>query len=244
MTTIEERTEYLNNPFFEKHLYGNWSPFYRTITVCMVLLVVLLLLNFFLGCLSKYKDYWQDRHTGNRWITTIWTATPHKQPPLDLTELEDVRSFQPINVSDSSHSRLTMAPMRISFNNCFVFFFQSLHISAGYWTSRRDIPSSSPTRATRLRSCISSTRARWGICWIAKTREWHLVQLNWSTTTNYNMIWLAMFPGVAFLVMFILIVIMVLLRYGPRLFGVRHHTLPDEQEYDDERAYHHSISQA
>lgn len=66
MTTIEERTEYLNNPFFEKHLYGNWSPFYRTITICMVFVVILLLLNFFLGCVSKYKEYWQDRHTGKK----------------------------------------------------------------------------------------------------------------------------------------------------------------------------------
>jgi hypothetical protein len=25
---------------------------------------------------------------GNRWILPLWTKTPHKQPPLDLTELE------------------------------------------------------------------------------------------------------------------------------------------------------------
>lgn len=25
---------------------------------------------------------------GNRWITSLWTATPHQQPPLDYTELE------------------------------------------------------------------------------------------------------------------------------------------------------------
>lgn len=64
MTTIEERSEYLKNPFFEKHLYGDWSLFYKTITVCMVFVAALLLLNFLLGCLSKYKDYWQDRNTG------------------------------------------------------------------------------------------------------------------------------------------------------------------------------------
>lgn len=27
-------------------------------------------------------------HTGNRWIVSIWSTTPHKQPPLDYTELE------------------------------------------------------------------------------------------------------------------------------------------------------------
>lgn len=26
---------------------------------------------------------------GNRWILPIWTKTPHKQPPLDLTELSE-----------------------------------------------------------------------------------------------------------------------------------------------------------
>lgn len=64
MTTIEERSEYLKNPFFEKHIYGDWSPFYKTITVCMVFIVVLLVLNLLFGCVSKYKDYWQDRNTG------------------------------------------------------------------------------------------------------------------------------------------------------------------------------------
>ena len=28
---------------------------------------------------------------GNRWIVTLYTATAHKQPPLDLSELEDVK---------------------------------------------------------------------------------------------------------------------------------------------------------
>lgn len=28
-------------------------------------------------------------YLGNRWILPIWTKTPHLQPPLDLTELND-----------------------------------------------------------------------------------------------------------------------------------------------------------
>lgn len=27
---------------------------------------------------------------GNRYIVSLWTATPHQQPPLDLTELQEV----------------------------------------------------------------------------------------------------------------------------------------------------------
>lgn len=28
---------------------------------------------------------------GNRWLVSLWTATPHKQPPLDYTELQDIQ---------------------------------------------------------------------------------------------------------------------------------------------------------
>lgn len=134
MTTIEERSEYLNNPYYERPLYGDFSPFYKTIAVCSVFCAIIFILNIVIGCCSKHRQYWQDRHTGklaklqhgmkavhafvlcskwfpiligfewfligNRWIVSLWTATPHKNPPLDLTELEDVGSFYPKSVSD------------------------------------------------------------------------------------------------------------------------------------------------
>ncbi|XP_055700451.1 uncharacterized protein LOC129800098 [Phlebotomus papatasi] len=99
MSTIEERTAYLDNPFFTKHLYGNFSPFYVTIGICTLLGVVLFVLNIIFGCCSRHRDYWQDRHTGNRWLISIWSATPHKQPPLDLTELKDVEAFHPYRIT-------------------------------------------------------------------------------------------------------------------------------------------------
>lgn len=98
MTTIEERSAYLNNPFLTQPIYGNYSPFYVTIGVCATILAVIFVLNIVLGCCSRHKDYWQDRHTGNRWLVSIWSATPHQQPPLDLTELKDVSVFQPFRV--------------------------------------------------------------------------------------------------------------------------------------------------
>ncbi|CAG9781736.1 unnamed protein product [Diatraea saccharalis] len=66
---------------------GDFSPFYIAIAICSVILGFLLILNI-VCCCSKYSDYWLDRHTGNRWIVSIWSTTPHKQPPLDFTELE------------------------------------------------------------------------------------------------------------------------------------------------------------
>lgn len=28
---------------------------------------------------------------GNRWLVSLWTATPHNQPSLDYTELQDIQ---------------------------------------------------------------------------------------------------------------------------------------------------------
>ncbi|KAL0851703.1 hypothetical protein ABMA28_000029 [Loxostege sticticalis] len=66
---------------------GDFTPFYIAIAICSVILGLIIILNV-ICCCSRYSDYWLDRHTGNRWIVSIWSATPHKQPPLDFTELE------------------------------------------------------------------------------------------------------------------------------------------------------------
>lgn len=95
MSTIEERQEYLQNPFFKEHLYGDFTSFYITIAVCTVFGVFLFAINLICGCCSKHKGYWNDRFTGNRWIVSFWTATAHKQPPLDLTELQDIEIEYP-----------------------------------------------------------------------------------------------------------------------------------------------------
>uniref|UniRef100_A0A6P4E7K3 Uncharacterized protein LOC108037376 n=1 Tax=Drosophila rhopaloa TaxID=1041015 RepID=A0A6P4E7K3_DRORH len=94
MSTIEEeRKAYEKNPYFTGHIYGSFSPFYVTIAICTVVLGTIIILNIILGCCSKHRKYWQDRHTGNRWLVSIWSATPHNQPPLDLTELKDASYF-------------------------------------------------------------------------------------------------------------------------------------------------------
>lgn len=95
MSTIQDqRNEYENNPYFTGHIYGDFSPFYVTIAVCTILFISIVLLNVVLGCCSRHRKYWQDKHTGNRWLVSLWSATPHLQPPLDLTELKDVTYFQ------------------------------------------------------------------------------------------------------------------------------------------------------
>ncbi|CAO1314278.1 unnamed protein product [Diamesa tonsa] len=96
MSTIEERTAYLDNPFFKKPIYGDFTAFYITITLCTIFAIFLCALNLICGCCSKHKHYWSDRYTGNRWIVSLWTAGP-QQPPLDLSELKDVKIDFPIN---------------------------------------------------------------------------------------------------------------------------------------------------
>lgn len=65
MTTIEERSEYLNNPYYDKPLKGDFSPFYVTIALVSVFCAIIFILNIILGCCSKHRAYWQDRHTGD-----------------------------------------------------------------------------------------------------------------------------------------------------------------------------------
>ncbi|CAB3248477.1 unnamed protein product [Arctia plantaginis] len=80
------------NPLISK--VGDFTPFYIAIAICTVILGSIILLNV-ICCCSRYSDYWLDRHTGNRWLVSIWSATPHKQPPLDFTELES--NFQEVH---------------------------------------------------------------------------------------------------------------------------------------------------
>lgn len=58
------------------------------------------------------------------------------------------------------------------------------------------------------------------------------------------MIYVIIFPAVAFLLAFIIGVIIVLLKWGPQICGVRHHALPDEREWEEDKAYEQGISYA
>ncbi|XP_037908330.1 uncharacterized protein LOC119649966 [Hermetia illucens] len=57
------------------------------------------------------------------------------------------------------------------------------------------------------------------------------------------MVFIAMYPAVAALAMFIVLIIMILLRWGPKICKVRHHALPDDHEWD-EKTYSQPISYA
>lgn len=58
------------------------------------------------------------------------------------------------------------------------------------------------------------------------------------------MAFLIMYPAVALLAMFIVGVIIVMLRWGPVICGLRHTALPDEKDWEEDKAYDHKISYA
>ncbi|XP_059055279.1 uncharacterized protein LOC131849263 [Achroia grisella] len=89
---------------------GDFTKFYIAIAICSVILGFLLILNV-VCCCSRYSEYWLDRHTGNRWIVSIWSTTPHKQPPLDLTELDiQYRSVQYVKPFISEYHETEVPP--------------------------------------------------------------------------------------------------------------------------------------
>ncbi|XP_014210537.1 uncharacterized protein LOC106640870 [Copidosoma floridanum] len=90
MSALLNRDEYKKNPYFDPDdvIYSNYTYFYVAISICSIIAGFLLVLNVVFCYCSQYRGYWRDRHTGNRWINTIWTATPQNNPPLDLSELE------------------------------------------------------------------------------------------------------------------------------------------------------------
>lgn len=94
MSILDEREDYLKNPFFVKHEYGDFTSFYVTVTVCSLLFALLCVLNIAFCWCSRHREYWQSPHTGNRWIQPLWTVLPYKTPPLDLSELESAGAFQ------------------------------------------------------------------------------------------------------------------------------------------------------
>ncbi|GBP89565.1 hypothetical protein EVAR_58225_1 [Eumeta japonica] len=105
MSGIESDYSFAGQGYREKNVWltSNFQPFYIAVAICSVVLGSILILNI-ICCCSRYSDYWLDRHTGNRWLISIWSATPHKQPPLDLTELGS--NFESVQYVHQYHSEI------------------------------------------------------------------------------------------------------------------------------------------
>ena len=58
------------------------------------------------------------------------------------------------------------------------------------------------------------------------------------------MVFMVLYPGVALVAMFIILIIMVMLRHGPRLCGLRHTVASSEHSHLEDEAYDQRISYA
>jgi len=73
MSILDEREEYLKNPYFKEHEYGDFTPFYVTIAFCTVLGGCLFILNIVFCWCSRHREYWQNRHSGESDSSPICT---------------------------------------------------------------------------------------------------------------------------------------------------------------------------
>ena len=115
---FENKDAYLQNTYFQHHKreFGDYTSFYITVTVCALLFTFLIAINIVLGCCSRHSTYWADRHTGNRWLVSLWTATPHNQPSLDYTELNWVQTHKPeVHDYQDNPAPLPVNPSEIGF---------------------------------------------------------------------------------------------------------------------------------
>lgn len=108
MSTLEEREEFRYNPlmYLTPKLYGDYSPFYITITVFTIFGIFLILINAICGCCSNNREYWCGKHTGNKWLFfgSFWTATPRHHPPADLSELKDKAIYDAYDYAEKGNT--------------------------------------------------------------------------------------------------------------------------------------------
>lgn len=76
--TIEKETFDYNTT----SLTGDFTAFYIGIGICTAFLAFLLILNICFCRSERFKSYWLDPNTGNRWILSLWVSPPKYQPPL------------------------------------------------------------------------------------------------------------------------------------------------------------------
>lgn len=89
MSVLDNREEYKKYNKDLVPIYGDFTTFYEVITLCTLFGVFLIVLNVTFCWCSQHSKYWKAKHTGNRFLQPLWTVTPHNNPPLDLSELEE-----------------------------------------------------------------------------------------------------------------------------------------------------------
>ncbi len=68
MSILIDNEEWKNNPWYLEHgpEKVTYTAFYVGISICTIVGLTIIILNFVFCCCSPYKDYWRDPDTGNR----------------------------------------------------------------------------------------------------------------------------------------------------------------------------------
>lgn len=257
MVTIEEREAYLRNPFFkeEDRIKGDFTPFYITIAACTLLALFLFVLNLICGCCSKYREYWNDRHTGNRWLVTIFTTSPHKSPPLDLEELANVKidypkSFYPVSHQDKcatnwvkqTFSYWVLTHFRARSNKHTTTKEKNSSEQEEHLDRHSIIKDLLSTLKSHIRDLSSQSHSR---------QEQERNSLNYRNAKVQFKVIMAvvylMFPCIALVAMFVIGVIMFILKHGPTYLNNKRFVWtggPVDDEGQRNRAYSQSVSVA
>ncbi|KAF2355701.1 hypothetical protein FHG87_013545 [Trinorchestia longiramus] len=85
MSSYVEDNSFLeyNKKFGIKPIYYDYTAFYVTTSICILVAVVLILINLICCCCHKYTPYWADPDTGNRFASFLFVRSP-RQKPLDV----------------------------------------------------------------------------------------------------------------------------------------------------------------
>ncbi|XP_069957564.1 uncharacterized protein wrm1 [Cherax quadricarinatus] len=71
-----------NQRYGVKPEFNDYTPFYVTITICTIVGVILILVNWICSCCHEHSKYWSDPDTGNRFASLIFIRKT-KQRPMD-----------------------------------------------------------------------------------------------------------------------------------------------------------------
>ncbi|XP_066939073.1 uncharacterized protein wrm1 [Macrobrachium rosenbergii] len=61
---------------------SDYTTFYVGITICTIIGIVLIMVNWICSCCHEHSKYWNDPDTGNRFASLIFVRKA-KQRPLD-----------------------------------------------------------------------------------------------------------------------------------------------------------------
>ena len=78
-----EGPNYNYHPDYNQELiHSDYSHFYAGIGICALIAILLLIFNLIFGCCSPWKNYWNNKNTGNKLVLPLFITPPKDQEPI------------------------------------------------------------------------------------------------------------------------------------------------------------------